>query len=198
MFLKGDDADGSATETVFLALCPDSDAARQITRLAWHLRAKHQLRAMPLPERRLHVTLLRIPEHHRSDKDAVAQIAETMATISMRSFKVGFDRVQLFRGEQKRPLVLVGGDQVAGVRLLQRELATALHGCGAPNRGRLQFNPHLTLLYDDGPEIDEPLEEVGWVVRGIVLVRSLRGYGRHIPLARWSLPPCTCPSHSEH
>jgi 2'-5' RNA ligase len=43
------------------------------------------------------------------------------------------------------------------------------------------------LLYDDHRIPDQPVEAISWIVREFVLVCSLHGQGRHIPLARWPL-----------
>jgi RNA 2',3'-cyclic 3'-phosphodiesterase len=47
----------------------------------------------------------------------------------------------------------------------------------------------VTLLYGDEMVVAHPVEVIGWTVRDFVLVHSLLGRGRHIPLARWSLLP---------
>jgi 2'-5' RNA ligase len=45
----------------------------------------------------------------------------------------------------------------------------------------------MTLLYDWRELGWRPIEEIRWMVREIVLVCSLHGRRRHVPLGRWPL-----------
>jgi len=45
----------------------------------------------------------------------------------------------------------------------------------------------VTLLYDDVLVQERAVEPIRWTVSEFVLVHSLLGQTRHIPLARWSL-----------
>jgi 2'-5' RNA ligase len=172
---------------VFFALYPDPYTARRLDRLAWFLRHKHRLNGRRLADRRLHVSLCNIGDYARLTSDAAAAIDEAMATIAMPPFLVAFNEAKSFNGGHKQPVVLVGDDGVAGLMLFQRELVAALDKAGIGRRKRQLYNPHVTLLYDDGRIPDQPVEAISWVVREFVLVCSLQGQGRHIPLARWPL-----------
>lgn len=172
---------------IFCALYPDPHTARRLARLAWHLRDKHKLNGRPLADRRFHVSLCGIGDYARSPSDAVTAIGDALARISMPRFVVAFDRAMSFIGGHKRPLVLIGGDGVAGLMMLQRELAAALDRTGSRRRKQPPYNPHITLLYDEHRIADQPVEVISWTVREVVLVCSLHGQGRHIPLARWPL-----------
>ena len=50
-----------------------------------------------------------------------------------------------------------------------------------------QVTPHVTLLYDDVLVEERAVEPIRWTVREFVLVHSLLGQTRHVPLARWPL-----------
>jgi 2'-5' RNA ligase len=173
--------------SVFFALYPDSYAARRLDRIAWHLRHKHRLSGRPIADRRLHVSLYNIGDCARLTSEASADIDEAMTAITMPPFLVAFNETKCFNGGQKQPIVLVGDDGVAGLMLFQRELVAALGKTGIGRRKPRPYNPHITLLYDERRIPDQPVEAISWVVREFVLVCSLRGQGRHIPLARWAL-----------
>ena len=173
--------------SVFFALYPDPYATQRLDRLAWYLRHKHGLSGRPLAGRRLHVSLCNISDYARLTSEAAAAIAEAMATITMPPFLVAFNEAKSFNGGANQPVVLVGDDGVAGLMMFQAELLAALDKTGIWRRKRRPYNPHVTLLYDDRRILDEPVEAISWVVREFVLVCSLHGQGRHIPLARWRL-----------
>jgi 2'-5' RNA ligase len=67
----------------------------------------------------------------------------------------------------------------------QQALGAAMLRAGLrPDRS---FTPHVTLLYDDALVTETPIEPIRWTVGELVLVHSLLGQTRHIPLARWPL-----------
>jgi 2'-5' RNA ligase len=45
----------------------------------------------------------------------------------------------------------------------------------------------VTLLYDERGIAEHAIEPVSWTVREFVLVHSLRGQSKYIPLGRWPL-----------
>ena len=173
--------------SVFFALYPDPHTARRLDRLAWYLRHRHRLNGRPLADRRLHVSLYNIGDYVRLTSEAAAAIGAAMATITMPPFLVAFNQAKSFNGGHKQPIVLVGEDGVAGLILFQRELVAALGKTGIGRCKPRPYNPHVTLLYDERRIPDQPVEAISWVVREVVLVCSLQGQGRHIPLARWPL-----------
>jgi 2'-5' RNA ligase len=174
-------------DTVFFALYPDPDTAGSIARLAWYLRDKHGLKGWPLGAGRFHISLHGLGDYTRLPDDAIAAIGDAAKAVTMPPFRVGFDRAMSFRGDRKRPLVLLGDDGVAGLTIFQHELVAALRKIGFARRREPAYNPHVTLLYDECPIPEQAVEEIGWTVREFVLVRSLRGQSRHLPLARWPL-----------
>ena len=179
--------DPRPANAIFIAIYPDPPTARRIGRLAWGLCKKHQLNVRPLADRRFHISLYAIGDYARPRSDPATAIQDALGTITMPPFSVAFDQAVSFKGGRNRPLVLIGGDGLAGLMLLQRELAAALGKTGIGPRNQPPYHPHITLLYDERQIEDEPVEAIGWMVSEIVLVRSLRGQGRHVPLARWPL-----------
>ena len=88
----------------------------------------------------------------------------------MPPFVVAFDRAMSFKGGYKRPLVLVGDDGVARLKLFQRELVSALDKTGIGRHKHRPYNPHITLLHDEHRIPDQPVEAISWIVREVVLV----------------------------
>jgi 2'-5' RNA ligase len=172
---------------VFFALYPDADTARRLARLAWHLRGEHKLRGRPRANCCFHITLHGVGDYAKLPRDAVSAIGEVVSAVTIPPFAVAFDRVMSFGRGPKRPLVLVGDFGVAGLLLLQHELVAALRKIGFARRKERSYNPHVTLLYDESAIANRSVEEIRWTVREFVLVRSLYGQGRHLPLARWPL-----------
>jgi RNA 2',3'-cyclic 3'-phosphodiesterase len=173
---------------VFLALYPDPDTARRVGRLVRYLYGKHKLKGRPRPDPCLHVTLHGIGDYAELPRDAAAAICEAVSTVTMPPFAVAFNRVTNFGSENNRALVLVGDDGVDGLRMFQYELVTALREIGFARRTEPPYHPHITLLYyDEGEIADQEVEEIRWTVCEFVLVRSLYGQSRHLPLAQWLL-----------
>jgi 2'-5' RNA ligase len=173
-------------DNVFFALYPDPGTAGSIARLAWYLRDKHGLRGWPIGAGRLHVSLHGLGDYARLPDDAVAAIGAAVKAIAMPPFLVGFNRAMSFRGASKRPLVLLGDEGIAGLAMFQHELVATLRKIGFARRREPPYNPHVTLLYDEGHVPEQAVEETSWAVREFALVRSLHGRG-HMPLARWRL-----------
>jgi len=107
--------------------------------------------------------------------------------VVMPRFAVAFDRAASFRGRPgNQPLVLRGDDGVIGLTMLQDAVGSALEMAGLGPRAP-HYTPHLTLLYGDRFVADHPVEPVGWTVHEFVLVHSLLGRSRYLPLARFAL-----------
>lgn len=175
-----------ASDPVFLALYPPPDVGAQIRSLAWDLRRRYGLRDHPVGRDRLHVSLHGICTYAEATPGMLMAIGAVCGGVLQPAFRVAFDRVESYLGRGKRALVLRGGEGVDGIRMLHAELGVALKGAGiAPTRR--QIDPHVTLIYDPD-EVTEPIPEIGWTVSEFKLVCSLRGRGRHVPLARWRLP----------
>jgi 2'-5' RNA ligase len=78
--------------------------------------------------------------------------------------------------------VLTGGDELVGLVMLQELLADRLG-----RRMKRDFNPHLTFLYGDQAIPEIAIAPVSWIVRELVLVRSLHGQSRHLVPGRFPL-----------
>jgi len=175
------------TDSLFFAVMPDAPAIARIEALMQRVRAVHGLRGKAMEPERLHVTLHHLGSHAGVPGEVLRQAEQAAQAVVAQPFEITFDRVASFAKPRNSPLVLQGGEGVAGVEALQQTLGRALHGAGLGARVQPRFTPHLTLMYDDACVPEEPVEPVGWTVHEFVLVRSLLGQRRHVPLARWSL-----------
>lgn len=188
LFLPGFDAGSQPTDRLFFAIYPDPPAAARIARVARNLRDEHGLKGKPLPTKRFHVTLHFLGDYAGLPPDVVAMASAAAATVSMPSFDLAFDRTMSFTGRPgNRPFVLVGGEGVAAVAAFQQALGAALEKTGLGGRVESRYTPHVTLLYNPQLVAGQAVEPIAWTAREFVLVRSLIGRTRHVPLARWSL-----------
>ena len=185
--LPGFDPAPKPTDSLFFAIVPSPDAAASIGRQAALLRNEYGLTGSPLSSSRLHVSLNHAGVFAGLPKDILAAAMAAAASVRVRPFEIAFERAVSFRGKPgSRPLVLLGDDGTAGVIALQQALGAALQKAGV-GRANPNFLPHMTLLYDDHDVPDQAIEPIAWTVREFVLVHSLLGQTRHIPLARWPL-----------
>ena len=85
------------------------------------------------------------------------------------------------------PFVLRATEGNAPLHALRDALADRLRGVGLGRFAADGFEPHVTLAYDTRLVPTEAVAPVAWTAREFVLVHSLLGQTRHIPLARWPL-----------
>ena len=176
------------TDRLFFAIFPDADAAARIARHARHLRGEHGLTGGSLATERFHITLHHLGDYAGLPQDVVGAAAEAATTVTTPEFNVVFDRVLSFSGRSgNRPLVLRGDNGLVALAAFQQALGLALRKAGLGRWVARSFTPHVTLLYDDISVAEQPIEPLDWTVREFVLVHSLLGQTRHVPLARWPL-----------
>lgn len=176
--------DGPQADGLFFCLFPDPDTADRLASYAAQVCIRYRLSARPLAPERLHVSLLGFGPFPGLPPALVASVVEAAAAIVARPFEVTFDRAMSFL-RAPRPLVLCGagvGELMAFRGLLGG--AIEKRGLGRPRPG---YMPHITLLYDTCGIEEHAIEPIRWTVREFVLVHSLLGQGRHIPLGRWRL-----------
>jgi 2'-5' RNA ligase len=167
---------------LFLAILPDADALSRIWERAAIVRRAHGFEAPLTPRDRLHVTLLPLNGLYESEVEAVCQ---AMAEVRSAPFEVSFDYTTSFRGRPgSQPFVLAGDHGLKSLKAFRRLLAAAFTRKGLGHLARRQFTPHVTLLFGDRAVEEHPFGPIGWTVRDIVLIHSMKGH-RH--LARWPL-----------
>ncbi|HEY5290567.1 MAG TPA: 2'-5' RNA ligase family protein [Caulobacteraceae bacterium] len=176
------------TDRLFLGVFLHPDAAERAASLSHSLRKELSLRGRPLPPERLHFTLHHIDDYAGLPPRVVAAICDAAATVRMGPFEVEFDRVASFTGRPGNlPLVLRGGDGLAELMKFHRGLGAAITRARVGRPVASQFTPHVTLLYDHIQVEERAVEPIRWTVSEFILVHSLLGQTRHVPLARWSL-----------
>ncbi|MFM0644660.1 2'-5' RNA ligase family protein [Paraburkholderia bryophila] len=191
-WLPGLEAPPTPTDGLFFAVFPDPNTATGIAKFAQQLCVEARVRSKPLAAGRLHVTLQHLgnfagglPQAH---VDAAMQAA---ASIRMEPFTVEFDSVVSFATRPRPgPLVLGGGEGVAGLHALHDALVAALPNARVGEAAvspAVSYTPHVTLAYGMPWAATRPIEPVSWNVREFALMHSLLGRTRHVVLARWRL-----------
>lgn len=178
-----------AGHKLFFALRPDEATAG---RIAHCVAAEHEARGLPArlrPSRIFHITLHYFG-YFAGEPDAhVVELARQAASDVVRpAFDLGFDRFQSWGrpGSDRHPFVLTGGQGLEAVRELQEVLVDRLvaHGLARPER---DYEPHLTLRYDERPAPAWGVDLPGWVASEFVLVKSPQGLTRHDVIGHWPL-----------
>lgn len=174
------------TDRLFVALFPDAETAARIGQLAVRLRTRHGPRGKLILPDRLHITLQYLGDYVGFPERMVAMAIEAMQAIAMPPVDVALDRAASFCSKPRnRPFVLLASS--APLVELQQAIGSAMSRVGLARLVDLHLTPHLTLLYDDHCVPEHAIEPIRWTAREFVLVHSLLGRTRHIPLARWQL-----------
>ena len=178
------------TDRLFFALFPGPAAAALIAELAVRVRAQQGLKGKPIATERLHVTLHHLGDYAGLPPHIVDKATAAAAVVAMPPVEVALDRVVSFAGRPRnRPFVLRGGEGVESIMDLQKILGAALEKSGLRIREKAHNVPHVTLLYDDRGVQERFVEAIRWTAHEFVLVHSLLGQTRHVPLGRWPLVP---------
>ncbi len=176
------------SDRLFLALFRDEIAAKRIAALASAECARHGLRGKPLRQDRLHVTLFHLGDWSGVPADVVAAAGGAAEALRAPAFELAFDTVASFPGRRaQKPFVLKAGTGNDALRAFHARLALELNRHGLARWTGERFEPHATLAYDSLLVAPHPVEPVGWTAREFVLVHSLLGQTKHVPLARWTL-----------
>lgn len=176
-----------ATHRLFFAVVPDGAATQRLVELTARLRHDLALGGRPTGADRLHATLCFLGDFPALPQTLVAQAGRAAAGVALAPFDVAFDTLASFPRPRRSPLVLRGGDGLAGLHGLQRALRQALDAAGLALPPERPYAPHLTLLYDDQRVAARAVAPIGWPVREFVLVLSHIGQRRHVVLGRWPL-----------
>lgn len=178
----------AATDRLFLASFPDSDTAAAIAALAAAQCAAHRLHGRPLLPGRLHVTLFHLGDAVGLRQDVVDAATVAAARLKAAAFDLAFDQVGSFAGHrEKKPFVLRARDGNTALRAFHAALAGQLREVGLGRFTTAAFEPHVTLAYDARTIAPHEVPPIAWRAREFVLVHSLLGQTRHVPLGRWTL-----------
>ncbi len=192
--LAGFEVEPRPTDRLFFALYPDEETAARMGRLAYRLRDEHGLQGAPLRPERFQVTLHHLGDHMSVRHDIISRAQAAAATVSAAAFEMTLDRVMSYSGRTPRPgagnhPIVLRGDAagLAAAQAFQEQLGWAMKKAALGAWVDARFAPHLTLLYDDRPVAEQPVEPITWTARELVLVHSLIGQTVHVPLGRWPL-----------
>ncbi|MBN8713964.1 MAG: RNA 2',3'-cyclic phosphodiesterase [Xanthomonadales bacterium] len=177
-----------ATDRLFLAIFPDPGMAAALATLAAAQCAAHGLRGRPVQPGRLHVTLFHLGDTVGLRQEVVDAVSVAASRVEMAAFELAFDQVGSFNGRRdKLPFVLRAHGGNAPLHALHAALATELREVGLGRFAAAPFEPHVTLAYDTRTVVMQDVAPLAWQAREFVLVHSLLGQTRHVPLGRWRL-----------
>lgn len=172
----------SREDRVFFAVMLPADVAQRVRRLAWRLRDQHRLQAWPRNSRLFHISLFGLGAFGEVPAGLAAAAVKAASTVVLSPFDVAFDHVASFGHPARRPLVLLGGEGVAGVMRLEQALGEAMAKAGfrwSPGG----YTPHVTLMYEEKDIGTRTCETISWTVDRIELIHSLYGRSRYTTLA---------------
>jgi 2'-5' RNA ligase len=193
ILLPGFEPEPTLTDRLFFAVLPDAVARQRIGAVLADLRAAHGLQARPVMADCLHVTMGMVGDFPGIPGNLLARASHAAQEVvpAVAPFTVSFDTVLTFatrsRASGRRPLVLGGGEGVAGLHKLYGVLTQALRKAGIPGNPP-NFTPHLTLMYDQLTVAEQAVDPVAWTVSELVLLHS--HIGQNLPyaaLGRWPL-----------
>jgi|SRR5262245_22021924 len=173
----------SVDDRLFLAAVPDVPTAARIVQLASVLKRAHRFSGKLIAPERLHISLFFLGELPEALLHAAC---DALGELRAQPFEVSFDRTASFRGRPgSRPFVLIGGDGLKRLKSFRQALAVELTKQGLKRRANTNFEPHITLLYDDRSVDEYPVAEpISWVIKEFVLIHSMNG---HTHRAKWPL-----------
>lgn len=181
-------AGAEPTDRLFFAVMPDPRAAEAIAQTADRSRRMHAISAAPLRTDRFHVTLIHIGDFAGLPRGVVADTLRVGEDTAAPPFEVTFDRAASFSGAaQRKPFVLQGGEGLDDLRAFRRSLWDRLIRAGVKPLSRIEFNPHVTLLYHPASIAGQPVEPVRWTVDELLLIHSELGRTKYNVLGRWPL-----------
>jgi len=176
------------TDRLFFALFPDGGTASRIAALAASECARHGLHGKPLRSDRLHMTLFHLGDWVGVPENLVAAASRAAGALRESPFELAFDTVASFATRRaQKPFVLKAASGNETLRGFHAGLARELRQSGLAQWTRGNFEPHVTLAYDQQSVPPRPVEPIAWRACEFVLVHSLLGQTRHIRLASWSL-----------
>jgi 2'-5' RNA ligase len=145
-------------------------AIQQIPERSWW-------KGRPIEDHRLHITIRALGGYPRWPHTAIAGVIDALAGHQIAPFHVGFDQ-WVVRPDRA---LLTHSEPLRGVARCQDRLDAALGDRNHPDA-------HVTIGYggdEDGGVV--PILPISWQVEELVLVLSLNGRHRHLPLHRWPL-----------
>ncbi|RZJ01991.1 MAG: 2'-5' RNA ligase [Brevundimonas sp.] len=176
-------------QRLFFAVKPDAETAGRISALGDQLKRAEGLSGKAIKTERLHITLIHVGDWDGLPKGVVDDCQRVGEATDAGAFEVAFDRAQSFSGATgNRPYVLLGNEtDLAAVKSFRADLLRRLASVGVKPKSNLQFNPHVTLLYDPKLAPERAVEPIRWRARDLLLIHSEIGLNKYHELGRWPL-----------
>lgn len=172
---------------LLFVVLPPNELAAQLVSFSYALRRSHKLWGNPLPQNRLHISLLNLGEFTNFPCNLARQVQEQVSRLTMRSFTAHFDRISAFQVQHCRYAIVLRSSNrhPQGFSHLHRVLAKTFGG-----NARSSITPHITLLYDRNSIREYDVSATEWHVGDVALVHSKINRGSLQPysiLNRWRL-----------
>ncbi|HUD90556.1 2'-5' RNA ligase family protein [Sphingobium sp.] len=130
-----------------------------------------------------HVTLGITADWSDYPYERIKALRRAAANIMAEPFDLLLDRLNL-SGESA---ALRPSHSIAGLKLLQGQVADAMLRADVMPRPGWSFSPHQTLFYRRGAPDQRPIDGFSWRVDEVVLICSHVGRTRHDLIGTWSL-----------
>lgn len=179
-------------DNVFFALTPEGRAGVQAIDIRNGFLSQLGENPYLVPQSCLHVSLLDIGIKKnlvlRSFGSTIAMATEAAGKLSVASFEIGFDEALSFntKANQSRAFVLQMGEGREQVLALCKKLKLCLVMAGVHSDDKAA-TPHMTLARAAHTIPLTDVQPVSWTATRLVLVHSVVGETRHIPLQSWPL-----------
>ena len=181
-------APAEPTDRLFLALFPDASTAAAVAALAADVGKRHRLDSRPHQTDRLHITLVHIGDWAGLPADIVDSTLAAAARVRAAPVDIAMDEVVSFANRRsKPPVVLKSRQRNEALHALRAGIGRELAAVGLGRCVTGTFEPHVTLTYATQNVAAEAVGPIAWTAQEFVLIHSLLGQTRHIPLGRWPL-----------
>ncbi len=175
-------------QALYFAALPTSEVAKLTAEMTWDQSRRNGLRREPRQYDLYHTTIYPLDIAHRAREEAIVAAMDAASTIYMSSFELVYDRVATFGGRGNHQYVLWRRRGNEELKMLRRELCTALQCAGFDTEAAEPYEPHMTLFYC-GRVLPESMlaRPVRWIVRSLMLVNSFQGDSEHGHIWEWPL-----------
>lgn len=167
---------------LFLAVCPDAHASREIDRrVVPAIESAVEGKIDVVPGECWHVTMVGFGRFDDVPPAQVDKLDAILRELKAPAFPAIFERLMTFG--PRGAIVMTGVDCVAPLRDFQDRVCQALR---LPRHFR-NFTPHMTIARAPRIMPEREIPPISWQVREFRLVHSLRNPYRHVIKARWPL-----------
>jgi RNA 2',3'-cyclic 3'-phosphodiesterase len=178
-------------DNVFFALLPEGSCGAQAIAIQTACIGQMGRSLYLVPEDCLHVSLLDIGTKKnlilRSFESTIAKAREAAGKLRISPFDVVFDQALSFGGKAAlKPFVLQMGEGREQVLDLYKKLKFLLAMAGVHSDNKAA-TPHMTLARAAHTIPLTGIQPLRWTATRLVLVHSVVGETRHIPLESWAL-----------